>query len=71
VSNAVQNSTNGRFAAINEITQLEMALADMRRRLASAVNQGVHEDDRATLLSQVGLLLEKIAELKAKQRFRR
>jgi hypothetical protein len=43
----------------------------MTLRLQCALSQGIHEEDRTTLLCQVGLLLERIAKLKAKQRFRR
>jgi hypothetical protein len=69
VSNAVENTPS--LEGFNEITRLEMALADTRLRLQNAVSQDVHEEDRMTLRSQVGLLLEKISQLKAIGRFRR
>lgn len=69
MSNAVENTPS--LEGFNEITRLEMALADTRLRLQNAVSQDVHEEDRMTLRSQVGLLLEKISQLKAIGRFRR
>jgi hypothetical protein len=56
--------------ALSEIGRLEISLVKVRQRLHSAVNQGA-EHDRATLRSEVGALLDKIAKLKAIGRFRR
>jgi hypothetical protein len=60
-----------RLPVPNQIACLEMLLQDARLRLQSAVDQGVHGDDRLSLRSEVVRILDEIAKLKIAGRYRR